>query len=135
MTMTMLETRTLTIHIRRPFDAVNDFVAEPQNFAKWAAGLGHGLKQVEGKWVAHTPQGPIVISFTPKNMFGVLDHQVYLNDGTKVYVPMRAVKNEEGTDIIFTLFRQPGMDDSHYAHDITLVQKDLRTLKQLLEQE
>lgn len=131
--MTMLETKTITIHIGRPFDMVNDFLAKPENFGTWAAGLGSTLKQVEGKWVAQTPQGAIVITFTPHNIFGVHDHQVYLNDGSKIYVPMRAVRNEEGTEIVFTLFRQPWMDDVLFAKDAQLVRQDLRTLKQVLE--
>jgi hypothetical protein len=35
--------------------------------------------------------------------------------------------------VIFALFQLPGMSDEKYAEDARLVERDLQTLKQLLE--
>jgi hypothetical protein len=50
-----------------------------------------------------------------------------------VYVPLRALANRRGTEVIFTLFRQPEMDDALFARDVGLVNADLQALKRLLE--
>ncbi len=46
---------------------------------------------------------------------------------------MRVLSNSTGSEVIFTLFRLPDMSDEKYAEDMKLVEKDLRTLKVLLE--
>jgi hypothetical protein len=53
--------------------------------------------------------------------------------GVEVYIPMRVVANGEGSEVIFTLFRTPGMSDESLERDIDWVTGDLATLKELLE--
>lgn len=65
--------------------------------------------------------------------WGVLDHWVTPAPGVEVYVPMRVVANGEGSEVIFTLFQQPGMTDEQFAADARLVEQDLATLKKVLE--
>jgi hypothetical protein len=131
----MHASKTITISIKAPFAQVNDFLGAPQNFARWAEGLGSALKNVDGRWLAETPNGRIEVCFTPKNPFGVADHVVKFDNGLEVYVPMRAIANADGTDIIFTLFQLPGMSREQFEGDIRLVEQDLGTLKNLLEQD
>jgi hypothetical protein len=51
--------------------------------------------------------------------------------GVEVYVPLRVVANGDGSEL--TLFRQPQMSDDKFEADTEWVQRDLATLKQLLE--
>src|SRR3546814_3407616 len=44
---TTFESRTLGIGIDRPFDAVHDFLSAPENFPKWAAGLGQSIRKAD----------------------------------------------------------------------------------------
>jgi len=37
--------------------------------------------------------------------------------GAEIYTPMRIVENGEGAEVLFTLFRQPGMSDEKFAAD------------------
>jgi hypothetical protein len=46
---------------------------------------------------------------------------------------MRLVSNGDGCELLFTLFREPGMTDEHYNSDADFVQRDLNGLKALLE--
>jgi hypothetical protein len=50
-----------------------------------------------------------------------------------VYVPLRIVENEEGSEVMLTLFRQPQMSDERFAEDQVWVRKDLARLKVLAE--
>jgi hypothetical protein len=80
-------------------------------------------------WKAEEPDGPIRIRFSDHNEFWVMDHYVDLGDGAEVYVPMRIVRNGQGAEVLFTLFRQPGMSDAKFAADAAWVARDLIALK------
>jgi hypothetical protein len=67
------------------------------------------IKKTSGEWIIETPQGPVKIKIAPKNDFGILDHTVIPAPGVEVFVPMRVVPNSSGSEVIFTLFQQPGM--------------------------
>ncbi|HEJ7171634.1 SRPBCC family protein [Serratia marcescens] len=129
----MLSAQTLHIAINRPCDEVYAFLSRPENFPLWAKGLANSLRQEDEGWVADTPQGKLRIRFSAPNAFGVLDHWVTLPNGSVVYVPLRTLANRHGTEVIFTLFRQPEMDDALFARDAGLVNADLQALKRLLE--
>src|SRR5665213_3281780 len=82
--MPTLPSRHLSVRIERPWRDVYDVLSEPANFARWASGLGGGLVEAGGVWRADTPDGAVTIAFTPRNDFGVVDHQVLLPSGAKV---------------------------------------------------
>lgn len=131
----MLEARTLSVFIGRKWQDVYAAVWRPHDFARWASGLSRSRleEEAEGWWKTEGAEGPIRIRFTAHNPFGVMDHFVDVGNGVKVYVPMRVVANEEGAEVLFTLFRQPGMSDEKFAADAEWVKRDLLALKQLLE--
>lgn len=131
----MLTSKNISITIRKPINTVYPFVAEPENFPLWAHGLGSSIELVDNEWVAQTPNGPVTITFSVRNAFGVADHHVRLQNGFEVYVPMRVIANGECSDIIITLFHQPDMSFEQFNHDIGLVEDDLTTLKNLLEKD
>jgi len=43
------------------------------------------------------------------------------------------VKNGSGCELVFTLFRQPNMDQARFDADAQWVMRDLKAAKQLLE--
>ena len=99
----------------------------------WASGLGGSIKHVNGEWIADAPFGKVKIIFAERNKFGVLDHDVMLESGAKFHNPMRVVPNGGGSEVTFTLLRQPEMSDEKFSEDARWVEKDLKTLKALLE--
>lgn len=130
----MHQVRHISIHIARPPAEVYGFVVDPKNLPRWAAGLARSdLKKVGEDWVADAPFGKVRVRFAPRNPFGVLDHDVTLESGVTVHNPMRVVPNGEGSEFVFMLFRQPGMDDGQFEADRAAVEKDLATLKAILE--
>ena len=125
--------RPISIGVERPPAEVYVFAHLPENFPKWAAGLGAGLTRDGEVWIAHGPDGDVRVRFSPKNDLGVLDHWVTLVDGTEISIPLRVVANGAGAEVTLTLFRLPGMDDAMFERDAGMVAKDLSTLKALLE--
>jgi len=131
--MMTLPSRTLQVSITRPPADVYAFVADPENLPQWARGLCRSIRQSGTGWIIDTAQGEINIRFTERNSLGVLDHYVTPAPGVEIYVPMRVLANGSGSEIIFTLFRQPGMSADKFAEDIELVERDLETLKHVLQ--
>ena len=125
--------RNLSIFINRDAKDVYNFVCVPENFPRWASGLGKSLKKIGGEWIAETPEGPVRVKFTERNEFGVLDHWVSPKPGLQIYIPMRVIANGNGCELIFTLFRLPHMTDEKFSADAEWVMRDLTTLKNLLE--
>ena len=132
--MKLLPAEHLSIGIEKPFAEVSAFLAVPANFTRWAAGLAESLHRDDaGIWRAKGPAGEVTLRFARPNDFGIADHSVRLPDGGEVHVPLRVVANGEGSEVLFTLFRQPGMSDAEFARDIGWVKGDLATLKAVLE--
>ncbi|QLQ36837.2 SRPBCC family protein [Micromonospora robiginosa] len=128
------ESRHLSVHIDRPVAAVYAFVADPANLPRWAPGLGGSVTRDGDDWFVDTPEGRARLTFAPANDYGVLDHEVHTPAGETVYVPLRAVADGEGTEVVFSLRRGPGMSDADFERDTALVQGDLARLKAVLEE-
>ena len=129
-----MDVQHISVFINRRPAEVYAFASDPRNLPRWAAGLARSEVRQEGdEWVADSPMGKVTIRFVPENPYGVLDHDVTLESGVTVHNPMRVVKNESGSEFIFTLFRQPDMSDARFAEDRAAVEKDLQALKEVLE--
>jgi len=128
----MFEARTLSVSIRRDARALYEAIWRPEIFPLWASGLSAaGLKREGESWAAQGPDGPIRITFTGHNEFGVMDHRVELGGGRVVCVPMRVIANGDGAEVMLTLFRQPWMTPEQFAKDEAWVQRDLARLAEL----
>jgi hypothetical protein len=129
----MTESRTVSISIRRRPEDVYEYLADPANFPEWSVFIKE-IKKEENEWIATTPEGTVRIRFTPRNEFRILDHYVTVSPQLQVYVPMRVLVNPENdSEVIFTVFRLPGMSDEQYNDDIGMVLTDLAGLKRVLE--
>lgn len=125
--------RHISTSIARPSSAVYEFASDPRNLPLWAAGLTGSISNVDGEWIAESAMGSVRIQFAERNDFGVLDHTVTLSSGESFDNPMRTFPNDEGSEVVFTLFRQPDVDDAAFEADAAAIARDLATLKQLME--
>jgi uncharacterized membrane protein len=123
----------ISVSINRPADEVYEFASNPENLPQWAAGLSGSIKNANGDWIAESPMGRISIKFAERNKFGILDHDVTLPSGAKVHNPMRVLPNNDGSELIFTLYQRPDMSEQMFAEDAKEVARDLEKLKSLLE--
>jgi hypothetical protein len=130
----MLHARTFSVSIQQDWQALYERIWRPEFFPKWAAGLSESdLHLVDGQWQTDGSDGPIRLRFTPHNDLGVMDHFVDVGDGAEIHVPLRVVQNGAGAEVILTLYRQPDMSEERFAADIKLINRDLKTLKALME--
>jgi hypothetical protein len=127
------ESRHVSVHIDRPADEVYAYAANPANLPASAPGLCTSVEQVDGRWIAESGMGRIVLEFAPDNPFGVLDHDVTVASGETFHNPVRVLPDGGGSELVFTLRRQPEMTDEDFARDAAAVLADLVALKRILE--
>ncbi|MFD1744156.1 SRPBCC family protein [Rhizobium helianthi] len=134
--ITTFETRAIHVSIACEWTKVYAFASNPHNMALWASGLGSGLKPSGDHWLADGgPIGEVKVTFAAENDLGVLDHWVEMPSGLIVYNAFRIVQNGDGAEAIFLVTRLPGMSAEQFESDARHVEKDLRRLKQLLEEQ
>ncbi|MGN6387986.1 MAG: SRPBCC family protein [Burkholderiaceae bacterium] len=124
---------TLAVPIAAPAAEVVDFAARPANLPAWAAAFAQSVRIERGECLVETADGTVALRFVERNPFGVLDHTVTLPSGEIVHCPMRVVPNGDGCEILFTVFRRPGMTEAAWRADAALVESDLLRLKRLME--
>ena len=56
-----------------------------------------------------------------------------LETGVTVHNPIRVAPNGAGSTVIFTLLRQPGVSVQQFNQDANAVERDLATLKAVIE--
>lgn len=133
--MSIRKAKSLSVSIDCSADRVYAFVSNPENLPRWITSFVRSVTKTGNRWVAETTDGPMGFQFVPANEFGVLDHLVTLASGVQILNPMRVVPNGTGSEVIFTLFQLPEMSDQQFAEDAGMVERDLRTLKSVLENE
>jgi hypothetical protein len=116
----------ISVSINRAPAQVYEFAGNPENLPKWASGLSGSIKNVGDDWIAESPMGKVKVKFAEKNQFGVLDHDVTLPSGVTVTNPMRVFSNNNGSELVFTLYRRPDVSARDFAEDAKSVEKDLR---------
>jgi hypothetical protein len=123
------------VQIDYPYEAAYRFLANPLNYAAWAAVDKDSYRPPgNGDWEAMTSFGGLRhIRFTPVNSFGVLDHAVFVPGDEPLWTPMRVMPNQAGTELTFTFYQRPGTSDAEFASAIEWITTDFLTLKSLLE--
>jgi hypothetical protein len=132
--MTVTTSRTISVSIDRNWREVYDFASIPENYPRWAAGLGRRFERSGEEWTAEDPNGHLIrIRFSRPNEFGVLDHTVFA-ESRETHNALRVIPNGNGAEVMFTLLKAD-MSDEEFAADAAAVQRDVNALKSLLERQ
>jgi hypothetical protein len=130
---TLHEVRHVSVSIARSPADVYAFVSRPENLPRWATGLAPTIENVDGEWIADAPAGKVKVRLAERNALGVLDHDVVLESGATVHVPMRVIPNGTGSEVVLTVLREEGVPDEKFDADTRWVERDLKGLKAVLE--
>ena len=130
----MMKSNTISISIKRDHKTVYEFISNLENLPRWASSTFPSIKEINGEWLIDTPQGQNKVRLSERNDFGILDHYVKLPSGVEVYIPMRVVKNNDGSEVMVTVFQTKEMTNKVYEEDLQTVKKDLNHLKTVIEE-
>lgn len=127
------EAHHVSVSIARSPEEVYRFVSVIGRWPEWAHGIGTSVRPDGDAWIAVGPLGEVKVRFADVNPYGVLDHDVTLPDGRTFHNAFRVIPNGAGSEVVFSVFRQPGATDQVFREDWQAVEKDLYTLKKLIE--
>ena len=131
--VTTFEVKHITVSIDRSPQEVYAFISDGANLPRWASGLGTTFRRDGDHWIAQGSIGTVRVRIANPNDFGVADQDVTLETGVTVHNPIRVVPNGAGSTVTFTLMRLQGVSERQFNDDAGWVQRDLDTLKALLE--
>ena len=112
---------------RKPAD-ICAFLADHRNLPKWAAGLCAGVSEENGVVLSESPMCKVQVRFSAGAEYGIFDHDVTLPDGNTFHNPLRVLKNDDGSEVVFTLYRRAGVTDDAYEEDAATIAADLERL-------
>jgi hypothetical protein len=130
-----MTSRTMSVSIKRDPKTVYEFVFNLENLPKWANATFQSIREQDGEWIVGTPQGSAKVRIIQRNEFGVLDHYVILPSGMEVFVPLRVVKNDTGSEVMLTIFQTLDKSEKKFAEDVDMVDRDLKNLKNIMEED
>lgn len=132
--MTTSRAYTKTVSIDRPPAVVHAFLADPGNWPAWAVVNVLSVEATDDPdwWLMTTPNGRGKLRVRGDAATGLLDHD-FADDQASWTVPARVVPNGTGSEFMMTFYQPPGFTDAFFDQQIALVDKELATLKQLLE--
>jgi hypothetical protein len=128
-----LEVKHVSVSIERSPDEVYRYALNIETWPAWAHGIGTSVRKAGDGWIAEGPLGKVTIRFVEPNPYRVLDHDVTLPNGQTFHNSFRVIPNGPNSEAVFSVFRRPETTDQAFREDWQAVEKDLRTLKKILE--
>jgi uncharacterized protein YndB with AHSA1/START domain len=136
MTERAIMTRAITksVAIDRAPEAVFAYIADAANWPRWAVVnvLKVAPSGAPGWWQMETPRGPGKLRIAAEPDHLLLDHE-FVSDEAHWTVPARVVRDGAGALFMMTFFQPPGFADDFFDAQIGLVDRELATLKEILE--
>jgi hypothetical protein len=132
--MATLQTHTVTVTIDAPLVKVAADLADPTTHPEWAtefyAGPVHPTES--GEFTAPVPMmgGEVRNKIDADIARGILD--LYYAPPGAPYgppIPVRLVPNVDGTDVLWTLARFPGVSDQAWQQGLASMARELQALK------
>ena len=131
-----LTARSITKTVRLDCDPERAFafLADPGNWPRWAV-VNVKSTSPSGDpewWDMVTPHGAAKLRLRADPRHGILDHD-FVDAQASWSVPARLVRNGGGAEFVITFFQPPRFSDAFFDQQIALVDRELATLKAILE--
>ncbi|MGH7033929.1 MAG: hypothetical protein ACREFL_09395 [Stellaceae bacterium] len=127
---------TKTVRLDCDLEKAPAFLADPGNWPRWAVVNVKSTSRSGDPpwWDMVTPHGTVKLRLRADRHHGILDHD-FVDAQASLSVPARLVRNGEGAEFMITFFQPPGFSDDFFDRQIALVDRELTTLKAILEAE
>ena len=130
----MQPAEVVSLSIDRPLEEVYEFLLVPENFARWAFVGDAEMRNLGGNdWSAETSVGRRILHFASRNAYFVLTHTARPPGEAPHTIPMRLMRNGEGTQLTYVFLQYEGQE-AEWRSRIEWVTADLGALKSYLEE-
>lgn len=132
-----VRTVTKSVTIDRPADEIYAFLADLNNWPKWAIinVLSAEPGDESGWWkITIAGQGQGEIRLHAHAATRVLDHD-YRDSDFSATVPARVIPNGRGADFMMTFAQPEGLEDDAFDELLTQFEVEFETLKKILEKQ
>ncbi len=125
------DTQTIAIEARP--EHTFDFLAEPSNLPRWAAGFAKAIRPENDGYCVTTPQGDVQMKLVTDPKSRVIDFHISPAPGKTSIAHSRVLPLDGGSLYVFTQEQAPGMPDALFEAQVATLGRELRLLKSLLE--
>jgi hypothetical protein len=126
---------TKSIAIDRPPAEVFEYLADARNWPQWSVVNVLAIEPAgdPGWWKMTTPRGIGELRIRGDAATGLIDHD-FRDPQAAWTVPARVVPNGRGAEFLITFFQPAVLDDEEFDRQAALVDTELATLKNILEE-
>ncbi len=124
---------TQSIEIDVPARHAFEFLAQPENLPRWAAGFAKAIRRDGDAWAVTTPQGEIEMRYVTDPRLGVVDFHISPAPGVTTVAHSRILPLGERSVYVFTQEQTPGMPAPVFEGQVATLGRELRLLRSLLE--
>jgi len=122
---------TRNISIAAPPDAVLELLGDPRRLPDWAPAFAKAVKPDGQDWLIDSGEDQLRIRIRTSLEHGTVDLLRPKDPSRGAH--MRVLSNEDGSEFVFTLVFPPGADEGSITRQMTIVEDELRTVRDLCE--
>ena len=128
-TLQLNRSETRSIAIDAPPERVHRFIADPINIPRWAPAFATAIRPNDAHWIATTERGEteIIVASHPES--GTLDILSAADRTRGAFA--RVISNGAGSEVLFTLFFDPGTPEQAVTAQMTVIDEELASIKRL----
>jgi Polyketide cyclase / dehydrase and lipid transport len=124
---------TRAISIDAPPEVILDLVSDARSLPSWAPAFAESVETAGQDWLITTATGQFSVRLEVSRKYGVVD---FTRPGDPARgARMRVLANEGGSEFVFTLIFPPGASDDAVAQQMTIVEAELRAVRDICERE
>jgi uncharacterized protein YndB with AHSA1/START domain len=130
-TISLGRAETRSISIAAPPETVLELLSDARRLPDWAPAFARAVEPAGQDWLIDSGAGQLRVRVRVSEEYGTVD--LLRPDDPSRGARMRVLSNEDGSEFLFTLIFPAGADDNSVAQQMTTVEAELRTVRDLCE--
>jgi hypothetical protein len=130
-TISLGHAETRSISIAAPPETVLELLSDARRLPDWAPAFARAVEPAGQDWLIDSGAGQLRVRVQVSEEHGTVD--LLRPDDPSRGARMRVLSNEDGSEFLFTLIFPAAADDKSIAQQMTTVEAELRTVRDLCE--
>jgi uncharacterized protein YndB with AHSA1/START domain len=130
-TISLGHAETRSIAIAAPPETVLELLSDARRLPDWAPAFARAVEPAGRDWLIDSGAGQLRVRVRVSEEHGTVD--LLRPDDPSRGARMRVLSNEDGSEFLFTLIFPAAADEKSIAQQMTTVEAELRTVRDLCE--